>query len=573
MQGCLHLAPIGGRVAAAGGRIVAAAQLDDLAGRILDDLAAGDEIGIAQAHLFARSQPKELLGRVFHEIILLHVELAAEPDLARARVGRLWVIDRVEFLDHAFWIVFDHHLERAEHRHAPQCGAVQNLAHGKIEHGCVDHAVRLGNADAFDEIADSSRWNAAPPQASQRWHARIVPARDIAAAHQFRQHALGKDRMAQIPPCKLVLARTGRYREIVEKPIVEGAVVLEFKGADRVCNVLDGIGLPVREVVTWIDAPFRPGAGMRCMQDSIERGIAQINVAGAHVYFGAQHPPTVGKFARPHAPEEIEVLLNATAAIGTVGARLRQGAAVGPHLLLTLIIDIGLASPDQVLGPSVELLEVIGSMIEVLAPIKAEPTHVTLNCIDIFLLLLGGVGVIEAQVAAAAKFLGDAEVEADRLGMADVQVTIGLGWKAGGNRFLPAGLEVGLDNVANEILPRFAGRRLDCRHDRCSLSTASQSCREARPSKSARLSQVPARGKSTFWARAPLQHGGCRSPSRRWPVKAPLGSCAQEAGRLSPWGARGRSWRGGNGSARITAVPDAAPMGLSHAIAMAGKAA
>src|SRR5438034_1377823 len=42
VHGCLHLAAIGG-IAALGGRVIGAAQFDDLAGGVLDHLAAGDE--------------------------------------------------------------------------------------------------------------------------------------------------------------------------------------------------------------------------------------------------------------------------------------------------------------------------------------------------------------------------------------------------------------------------------------------------------------------------------------------------------------------------------------------------
>src|SRR5262245_9666697 len=255
-------------------------------------------------------------------------------------------------------------------------------------------------------------------------------------------------------------------------------------------DVLDRIGLTVCEVVAGIDAPLCAGARMRCMQDAIERGIAHIDVAGAHIDLGTQDTPAGWKFARAHATEEVEVLIHAATAVGTILAGLGERAAIGAHLVLALVIDIGLASTDQVLGPIVELLEIIRGMIEVLAPIEAEPAHVTFDRVDVFLLLLGGVGVVEAQVAAAAELFGDAEVEADRLGMADVQVAVGLGRKAGDNRLLPAGLEVGLDNIANEILPRLAG--LNCRHDSCSLSAATSSLPRGRPSKSAGLSQVPA---------------------------------------------------------------------------------
>ena len=91
-----------------------------------------------------------------------------------------------------------------------------------------------------------------------------------------------------------------------------------------------------------------------------------------------------------------------------------------------------------------------------LAPIEAEPAHVALDGVDVFLLLLGRVGVVEAQMTAAAKFLGDAEVEADRLGVADMQIAVRLGREAGDHRLAPPGCEIGANDVADEILPGFA---------------------------------------------------------------------------------------------------------------------
>ena len=136
-------------------------------------------------------------------------------------------------------------------------------------------------------------------------------------------------------------------------------------------------------------------------------------------------------------------------------ARLGQRAAVDAHLLRRLVVDIGLAGADQVLGPVVELLEIVRGVIEVLAPVEAEPAHVALDGVDVFLLLLGRIGVVEAQMAAAAELLGDAEIEADRLGVADVQIAVRLGRKAGHHRRMPLGVEIGLDDVADEIAPAF----------------------------------------------------------------------------------------------------------------------
>src|SRR5690606_33522404 len=63
------------------------------------------------------------------------------------------------------------------------------------------------------------------------------------------------------------------------------------------------------------------------------------------------------------------------------------------------------------------------------------------------------VGVVETQVAAAAELLGDAEVQADRLGVADVQVTVGFGREAGADRIVLAAGQVVADDLPDEVMP------------------------------------------------------------------------------------------------------------------------
>ena len=63
-------------------------------------------------------------------------------------------------------------------------------------------------------------------------------------------------------------------------------------------------------------------------------------------------------------------------------------------------------------------------------PVKAQPTHVGLNGRGVFLVLGFGIGIVEAQVTGAAIFRSDAEIEADRLGVSDMQITVRLGRKA-----------------------------------------------------------------------------------------------------------------------------------------------
>ena len=61
-----------------------------------------------------------------------------------------------------------------------------------------------------------------------------------------------------------------------------------------------------------------------------------------------------------------------------------------------------------------------------LAPVEAEPPHVRRDRVDVLLALLGRVRVVEAEVAAPAELLRQAEVEADRLRVADVEIPVGL---------------------------------------------------------------------------------------------------------------------------------------------------
>ena len=79
--------------------------------------------------------------------------------------------------------------------------------------------------------------------------------------------------------------------------------------------------------------------------------------------------------------------------------------------------------------PLVELAEVVGGVAEAL-PLEAEPADVFLDGVDVLLLFFFGIGVVEAQVGFAAELVGEAEIEADGLGVADVEVAVGLGWKA-----------------------------------------------------------------------------------------------------------------------------------------------
>ena len=133
-------------------------------------------------------------------------------------------------------------------------------------------------------------------------------------------------------------------------------------------------------------------------------------------------------------------------------------------LLLRLVVDIGEAIADQSLRPFIEAIEIIRGVERLAGPIVAEPAHIGLDGVDIFLLFLGRIGVVEAQVAVAGKLLRDAEIERDRLGVADMQVAVRLRREPGHDLLVLARGEIGLDDVANEVAPCLCRRRFCRRH-------------------------------------------------------------------------------------------------------------
>ena len=130
-----------------------------------------------------------------------------------------------------------------------------------------------------------------------------------------------------------------------------------------------------------------------------------------------------------HADEQVEILLDRPVAIGAVFAGLGEGAAVLADLVGGEVIDVGFAVLDELESPLVELAEVVGGVAE-LVPIEAEPVDVFLDGVDVLLLFFFGIGVVEAEIGFAAELVGETEVKADGLGVADVKVAVGLGRKA-----------------------------------------------------------------------------------------------------------------------------------------------
>ncbi len=226
---------------------------------------------------------------------------------------------------------------------------------------------------------------------------------------------------------------------------------LELERADGVGDALDRVRLPVREVVRRVDAPGVARARMLGVEDAVQHRVAQVDVGRGHVDLRAQHTRAVGELPGAHAREEVEALRHRPVSPRALPAGLGEGAAVLADLVGGEVVNVGLAGLDKAGRPRIQLLEVVGGEVQVLAPVEPQPAHVGLDGVDVLLLFFHRVGVVEAQVAAAVELGGDAEVEADRLGVADVEVAVRLRREPGDDPVDPPFAQVGGDDVADEV--------------------------------------------------------------------------------------------------------------------------
>ena len=175
---------------------------------------------------------------------------------------------------------------------------------------------------AAQKFRSASGSEAAAPDAGQRGHARIVPAAHVAVLHQFEQLALAHHRVGQVEAVEFDLLRMVDAK-LLDVPVVQRAVILEFQRADGVGDLFDGIALPVREVVHRVDAPFIAGAVMFGVQDAVHHRVAQVQVGRRHIDFGAQGAGAIREFAGAHALEQIQVLFHRAVAVRDSPCRAR----------------------------------------------------------------------------------------------------------------------------------------------------------------------------------------------------------------------------------------------------------
>ncbi len=330
-----------------------------------------------------------------------------------------------------FRVILDDELHRVEHRHPAWRDLVQVFAHAIFEHRILDPGIRLRHADAFGEQAEALRRVAAAARTGEGGQARVVPAGNVLVLDQLDQPALGQHDVGEIEPRKLDLLRRRALQQAVpgealEQPVVERALVFELQRAERVRDVLQRVLDGMRVGVHRVHAPLVAGAMVRCLPDTVDGRVAQVEIGRRHVYLGAQHVLALLEAPVAHPAEQLQVLLDAAVPVGAVPARLGVRAAQRAHLLGVEAVHVGVAVLDQALRRVVHEVEVVAGVVQVRAPVKAQPFDRGDYRVDVFQLFLLRVGVVEAQVARAAVVEREPEVEADGLGVPDVEIAVRL---------------------------------------------------------------------------------------------------------------------------------------------------
>jgi hypothetical protein len=102
-----------------------------------------------------------------------------------------------------------------------------------------------------------------------------------------------------------------------------------------------------------------------------------------------------------------------------------------------------------------------------ITPIEPHPLDVRFDRFNVFDIFFAWIGIIEPQVASAFVFGGNAEIEADGLGVSNMQVPVRLRWESGYDPALVfACLQVFGNDIANEVR---GGRGICRRHIYCFL--------------------------------------------------------------------------------------------------------
>ncbi|CCZ70572.1 uncharacterized protein BN759_02712 [Bacteroides sp. CAG:702] len=423
VQGAFHLA-VGFGHAALGMRVVFGIYLDDIS--VFVFLASGTfhDVRVLQAHFLSRRHAEVFLRRVLHKVFALYPEFTAELDGMDGRIRVFGIVDGLHFLYLPFGIVGQDELHRIQHRRHTGGTGVEVFAYRAFQQGEIVQRVIGGISDFVHKLMDGFGRISSPAESAQGRHTGVVPSVYQPFFHQNQEVALAQQDVTQVQLVELVLARAVVVQVLaffhpVYKQVVQGAVGHKLQRAERVGHPFEIIALPVGEVIHRVCLPRVTRAVVRSLHHTVDNRVAEVHVRACHVNLGTEHHLAFLYLAGVHLLEQVEAFFHGAVAVRAFRSRLGRRTFLSRYLFRGLFVHIRLSFLDEADGEVPQLLEVIGRIIFI-SPLESQPLDVFLDRFYVFHVFLRGVGIIEAQVAYASVFLGDAEVHADGFGMSDV---------------------------------------------------------------------------------------------------------------------------------------------------------
>ena len=141
------------------------------------------------------------------------------------------------------------------------------------------------------------------------------------------------------------------------------------------------------------------------MSHTVDDRVTHVDVGGCHIDLGTEHFLSVLILAVFHVLEKFQVFFHGTITVGAVFTRLSQGSSVLADLLRREVADVGFAFFDKLDGILVHFSKVIGSEVESVLPVGAQPFDIGLDGLHELHFLFRGVGVVETHVEFAVIFL------------------------------------------------------------------------------------------------------------------------------------------------------------------------
>ena len=318
-----------------------------------------DHIGVTKTHFFAQHQTLVLLVRFFAEVGAIDPDFTAERHVAGAHFRFVRMVRHRDLFASALRIVFDNQFHWIDHCHRARRVFVQVFANAGFQRRHFDGVVLLGNANTFAELTNGRRGVATTTQARDGRHTRVVPAFNVLVGDQQVQLTLGHHGVFQVQTRELVLTRMHRNGDVIQHPVVQTTVVLEFQRAQRVRNAFQRIADAVGEVVHRVDAPLVTGLVVFSELNAVQHRIAHHDERRRHIDFGTQTRFTFFEATGTHFFKQRQVLFHATIAERAVFTRLSQRTAVFTDFVSRQFVDVCQTFVNQFNRVGIQLIEIV----------------------------------------------------------------------------------------------------------------------------------------------------------------------------------------------------------------------